>query len=268
MFAFLVVALIALQWQRDGWAGVALALAVLKPQLTGLAAVALLLWSAWQHRWRLWVGFGVALAVLLGASLVLYPGWVGGFLYALRRYAGLMPFLPPVALLARLFPGSQDGVMVALVVSLLAVLVWHWVREARGPAVPIVAVGLSLVVTTLVAPRISQANHVVLLLPLVSVLASWAAGGRGWAWAGVAAVVVLLVGPWMLDALLMPPLGSPAHYRRQHMIFASLFPMITLLLLATRRTGWGHGRTLCRGRIDDSVDPVRRASGNPGNRTG
>jgi hypothetical protein len=255
MFALLVAALIALQWQRDGWAGVALALATLKPQLTVLAAAALLLWSAWQHRWRLWAGFGVALAVLLGASFVLYPGWVGGFLYALRRYAGLMPFLPPVALLARFFKGGQAGVMITLTVSLLAMLVRFWVREARGPALPIVAVGLSLVVTTLVAPRISQANHVVLLIPLVTAFASWAAGGRGWVWAGVAAVAVLLVGPWMLDALLMPPLGSPAHYRHQHMIFASLFPMITLLLLTTRRTGWGHRRTLCPRRIDDRPAP-------------
>jgi hypothetical protein len=255
MFALLVAALIALQWQRDGWAGVALALATLKPQLTVLAAVGLLLWSAWQHRWRMWAGFGGALAVLLGASFGLYPGWVGGFLYALGRYTALMPFLPPVALLARLFPEGETGVMITLAVSLLAIWVWYWVREARRSAVPMAAVGLSLVVTTLVALRISQANHVVLLVPLMTALASWAAEGCGWARAVVAVVAVLLVGPWLLDALLMPPLGSPAHYRHQHMIFASLFPMITLVLLTTRPQGWGHGHTLCCYRIDDRSAP-------------
>jgi len=249
-FVLLVAALVALKRQRDGWAGVALALATLKPQLTVLAAAALLLWSAWQHRWRLWVGFGVTLAVLLGASFVLYRGWMGGFLYALRRYAGLMPFLPPVALLARLFPGAQTEVMITLTVSLLAMLAGYWVREAGGQDLPIAAVGLTLVVTTLVAPRISQANHVVLLVPLVTALASWAARGRGWTWAAVAAVVILVIGPWMLDALLMPPLGSPAHYREQHIVFASLFPMITLLLLMTCWTRCRHRRALCHRRSD------------------
>jgi hypothetical protein len=267
-FALLVAALVALKRQRDGWAGVALALATLKPQLTVLAAVALLLWSAWQHRWRLWVGFGVTIAVLLGASFVLYRGWMGGFLYALRRYAGLTPFLPPVALLARLFPGAQTGVMITLTVSLLAMLAGYWVREAGGQDLPIAAVGLTLVVTTLVAPRISQANHVVLLVPLVTALASWAARGRGWTWAAVAAVVILVIGPWMLDALLMPPLGSPTHYREQHVVFASLFPMIALLLLMTRWAGYRHGRALCHRGSDGRLGPVRRARENPGNWTG
>lgn len=243
-FALFVAALAALRQQRDGWAGIALALATLKPQLTVLATVALLLWSAWQRRWRLWAGFGVTLAGLLGASFILYPGWLGGFLYALRRYAGLMPFLPPVAMLARLFPGYQTQVTVTLTAALLAAVIWRWMREAHGEDLPMAAIGLTLIVTTLVAPRISQANQIVLLIPLATAFASWATRGRAWKWAGGAVVVMLVTGPWMLDALLLPTLGSPAHYRQQHMIFAPLFPVIALLLLTIGWTGCRHRRAL------------------------
>lgn len=106
------------------------------------------------------------------------------------------------------------------------------------------AIGLTLIVTTLVAPRISQANQIVLLIPLATAFASWATRGRAWKWAGGAVVVMLVTGPWMLDALLLPTLGSPARYRQQHMIFAPLFPVIALLLLTIGWTGCRHRRAL------------------------
>ena len=236
-FALLVAALVALHLRRDGWAGLALALALLKPQLTVLAIGVILLWGAWQRRWRLWAGFGLTLSTLLATSFVLSPGWISGFLYALTRYSNLMPFLPPVTLLGRLFPGAGSWAAFILATGLLVLAVWYAARQARAEALPIRSVGLALVVTTLVAPRTSQANHVVLLIPLVTTLASWAARGRWWTWAGVAMAVIVLTGPWMLDAVLLPPMGSPNRYRQQHMLFAPLLPTIALFLFAVRSLG-------------------------------
>lgn len=76
----LVLFLIAVAWKlldgrRDGAGGCVLALATIKPQLTGILVVGILLWSARRRRWGVVRGFAAALAALGLACAFLTPAW-------------------------------------------------------------------------------------------------------------------------------------------------------------------------------------------------
>jgi hypothetical protein len=83
----LVLVLAALAWwllerHRDVAAGAVVALLSIKPQLTLLAIVAVLVWSARQQRWPVVAGFLATLAVLVATSTVAFPAWLPSMLAA------------------------------------------------------------------------------------------------------------------------------------------------------------------------------------------
>jgi len=132
-----------------------------------------LIWAAWQHRYRLIVWFAGTAVLLLAVSLALIPGWAAGFLYAVRRYADLMPFRSPIAVLASLCGESGAWLQAALTAGFIILTGWSWKKDIRTGVVPIGAVGVSLVTTTLAVPRLSPINHIVLLVPLAAGLSEW-----------------------------------------------------------------------------------------------
>src|SRR5260221_1086852 len=89
LLAILVAAFWAVRTDRGSWAGVLLALALLKPQLTWLPVLAVLAlaWRRGSGRAALLAG-GKAMAALCGLSFILQPGWVGGWIAALGQDAG------------------------------------------------------------------------------------------------------------------------------------------------------------------------------------
>lgn len=76
----LVFFLIAVCWsllksRRDWWAGSALAWLTIKPQLTVVLLLGLLLWVISQRRWRVLQGFVMTLSLLVLASFCVLPTW-------------------------------------------------------------------------------------------------------------------------------------------------------------------------------------------------
>ena len=84
----LALALLALRRGRDGWAGGALALVLIKPQfLIGVLLALLLL-----RRWRALLSFGATAGALgLGSLLLLGPGWPAAFLRISLSVGGYPP---------------------------------------------------------------------------------------------------------------------------------------------------------------------------------
>lgn len=78
----------SLKRERYLLAGVFLALAAIKPQLMVLLAIWLLLWGAsnWRQRKTLVFGFALTMALLLGASQLVLPGWFSDWHAALVDY--------------------------------------------------------------------------------------------------------------------------------------------------------------------------------------
>ena len=84
-----------------------------------------------------------------------------------------------------------------------------------------------LVITALIAPRTSQANQLVLLLPLFFVFARLSSDKL------IALLEIgLLVALWVIDIMLLPSVSSPQHVIWQHRLISPILPLgLTLALL-------------------------------------
>jgi len=202
VYALIVAVLLALYARRDATAGVLLALTTVKPQMVFLLVPLLLLWAAARQRWRVVAGFIAAMAILCGASFIAVPGWAGDFAAQVMRYPSYTAIGSPVWVVTRYFiPALGAPGEIALSVVLVAWALATWVRVWRDGSWPVFlwTVGVTLVVTNLVALRTATTNYVVLFVPLLQIFAAMQARWkRIGTWSVVGIETVLLVGLWAL----------------------------------------------------------------------
>jgi hypothetical protein len=155
-----------------GWllcGGALLALATIKPQLAGLPAAWLLLWTLgnWRARRRLAFGFAAVMALLLiGAELVL-PGWWKMFAGALGQYHR---YTQNQSVLDQLVPwGSAGKILAVIAVLASAVILWRLRKVAANTEEFGQATALVMALTVLVVPMYAPYNQV-LLVPAVLAL--------------------------------------------------------------------------------------------------
>ncbi len=122
----LAASVLALLRNRLLFAGMLMALAMIKPQMVLLAVLYLLLWSAndWRRRGRFSVAFLATMFLLMAASLAVWPRWIqswAGVIMGYPRYS-----TPPLAkeLLRIEFGGVTLGTPV--IAFLLAAKRWCW----------------------------------------------------------------------------------------------------------------------------------------------
>ena len=235
IFALVVMALVALRTGRAGWAGVCLALATAKPQMAFLLVPALLLWAAIRRQGRFLLSFAIAFGILVSASFAVSPGWLVDALRAGASYFAAQPFPPPVALFGQTIAREQGGVVtLVLVAFLLAGLAWAWWHERDVRPLPVWTIGFTAVVTTLVAPRTSLVNQVMLLLPLILVLRDLVARGVWGRVVGVGLALTLVVVMWGIRAMGMIP-SDPLGYRVEHVIISPILPVVLFVSMLALR---------------------------------
>jgi hypothetical protein len=237
--SIVVAGLLALAWwglRIEHWAlaGVCLALATIKPQMTFLIVPAVLIGAIARWHWRLVSSFAVTLGAILLLPMLWMPDWPLEWAKQAGSYMGYTIFEPPAVMLT----GSAvagwviAGALVAwLVICASPLLLPGGHRRATPYSRPLVsdwALSMLVVISALVAPRTSQANQLVLLLPLFFVLTRLPGQTL------VAAVeIILLVGLWLMAALLLPPTSSPQHTLWQHRLISPILPVgLTIALLA------------------------------------
>jgi len=230
-------------------AGVLLSLTLIKPQMTLLAAMYLLLWSlSDRQRTRFWMGFAAALLLLMGSSLAIWPHWVGRWLKVLLGYHH---YATPPLVTVLLGPdvGAYVGpVAIVVLIGVSAGLAWR--NRRAGPESPVFWLTLSLLLAiTSVAILPGQAiyDHVILLPGIILVVrnrrALWAAGRvcqillvigaliLVWPW--VAASALIVARPWIdsghfySDAIFALPIRTAASLP---------FAVLALLACASRVT--------------------------------
>lgn len=184
-------------------AGVLLALATIKPQLTAVFAGWLMLWvfADWHSRKRLALSFVLTMAALVIGSEVLLPGWIGRFRAAAAdywQYTGGGKSILDVAL------GTAVGKPTAvLVLFALAILCWRTRRApADGPAF-VWTLSVVLAGTIIVIPTFALYNQLLLLpafmLVVRSLPALWEKGRTARSLVLITALAV--VWPWATAAL-------------------------------------------------------------------
>jgi hypothetical protein len=158
---------------HHAWAGVLLALAMIKPQAAALPVVWLSLWAlSRRERWNLVLGFMVAMAGQLALAEVLVPGWVGEFATATGRYQAYNRsgyWLPALI--------TGDSVLAGTLLIVLPVavaLIWLWWHHRLAPLTGQAGLGTSaatMAAVFVLLPDISFYNKTFLLLPLVTLAA-------------------------------------------------------------------------------------------------
>lgn len=132
LVAFLLAAsMLALRRDRYLVAGFLMALTTIKPQVTALAILYLLLWTLrdWRNRKNFYIGFFSTAAVLLCTSLAVLPHWIRNWLHTVMAYRHYTT--PPLVTevltspLGPKFSGAMTLVLTAASIGIAMILAWR-----------------------------------------------------------------------------------------------------------------------------------------------
>ncbi len=169
--AMLAVTGALLAHQRYWLAGIVLGLCSIKPQMTILLSLWLILWSlsAWRQRKGLFWGFTATMLVLLSGAELVLPRWISGFLKGLVAYRQYAYARGP--LLDFYAPGVWSLMLGALMVILTAWVCWKTSRQSPDSFSFACTFCLVLVTTVFTVPAMSATFSQVLFLP--AILLAW-----------------------------------------------------------------------------------------------
>lgn len=249
LVAFLLSAsMLALRRQRFLLAGILMALTTIKPQVTALLVLYLLLWTVrdWRSRNRFWVGFFFTLALLLGASLAVLPHWIQSWMHTILAYRHYTQ--PPLVTevltspLGSRLSGPATFVLTAASIILAIALAWRNRTAKFGSFAFWLTLSLLLVITTItILPGQAVYDHLI-LTPAVLLLVQHRKELRE---AGRVPRILLLVGaavlfwPWIaaLGLIVLRPLIPSATFNSSAVLSlplrtAASLPFAILALLA------------------------------------
>jgi hypothetical protein len=159
---------------QDLIAGFLLALATSKPQMAFLIIPFVLLWSFSRRRWEIWIGFWIALIILLASSLILLPSWPLEMFRQLLNYPSYTNIGSPLSIISGSMPGIQRQVSYFLHGIAAFYLLVEWVLAYKKDDQHFIWTGMiTLVVTNLVALRTATTNYVILLPALLLMFRVW-----------------------------------------------------------------------------------------------
>jgi hypothetical protein len=186
-------------------AGFLLALATIKPQLALPLAGWLTLWavSDWRRRQSFIWSFALSMAIFLGASEYILPGWMREFrdaVAAYRQYTG-----GAGSLLDVLTTPWLGKILAAVAVLAVVVMGWKVRRASHDSAAFSSILALVLAVTLVIVPSFAPYNQVLLLPAVFLITISWKdLWSRGSLTRVACGLGLLVVGwPWLASCGLM-----------------------------------------------------------------
>ncbi|HRF97284.1 MAG TPA: glycosyltransferase family 87 protein, partial [Aggregatilineales bacterium] len=237
VYALQIFTIWALYRKQGLWAGIALACATFKPQMTYMIAPLLLLWALRYQQWRFIGGFIGMFAVLMGASFILQPDWFGDWLNQMRLYPDYTSIAypdtgSPVWIITQEWLKLGDIAEIVVSAVFVLTMLWGWfmllIQKQTDRFLWVVA--LTLVVTHLVALRTATPHFVIFNLVWLFYISKFRPIGV------MVSLLVGMVGLWGLfffsvqgrDTLEHPIMFLPASF------FAFG------LLIITRKSWWEH----------------------------
>ena len=174
LVAFIIAAAAAAVFSgRLFLAGVLLAVATIKPQMSLLAITWFILWvlGDWRKRHALLFGFACMLGALILASEWLMPTWLQRFPAAVVAYG---KHTRVASLLDALLPAPLSWMAAIFVILVGLRFCWQALRQPADSFAFALAVASTLTLSTLVVPAVFQPFNYVLLIPvLLLVIRNW-----------------------------------------------------------------------------------------------
>lgn len=188
------------QTVRDVWAGFFIALSTIKPQMQFLIIPFLVLWGFRNKRWVFLTSAAGSMLLLSGISFLMLPSWLDDWIWQLTRYTtytppGVLFILTDTTLQLGAASGSIELVLTLACVGYLIYGWWIALIENRHEHLDW-TLGLTLVITQLIAPRTATTHYIVFFFPLVLILREWITRRQYGLALGV--LGVLMVGMWIL----------------------------------------------------------------------
>lgn len=244
-FASLALALWAMLARRDLLAGIALSLSLIKPNLSIAVVVGILIFATLTRRIRLVGAAVLGISVLVLSPMIANPAWPLSFVQRLVEYLGYTPFVPPVSLLGELCCGAAaNAVAFSLIMLLVGATVYGWRNALRSRSDQDVlwALGMTLIATTAIAPRLATVNQIILFVPAIGLFSALAKKGTHGA-LGIALLMLLLgIGLWTLS--LIPPVSvASPRYPVEHRVLSPILPASMALLWITVRWRQDQGES-------------------------
>ena len=174
--ALVAVALALLVADRPIAAGVALALATIKPQLVWLLLLWLLIWTLadWRRRYRWAASFLLTMAILWAASEWYLPHWVSRFWQAIREYRS---YTGEMSVMDELMGAPWSRALEFLGFAVMIGACWRDRRQAAKTNAFAGTLSLVLATTVLIVPTYGPYNQVLLMPALLIMLKE---GGAIW----------------------------------------------------------------------------------------
>jgi Glycosyltransferase family 87 len=231
--SLLSLALLIWALKSGSWltAGSALGLGLIKPQLTFLVVAAVFALAACERHWKILIGFGmvIALLVVLSAPFVITTRQLfgGGVAYHLSMYLAHTSTLWGLSL--TLAPHSLwlPALLCALLILWLAYLWVHAVKKGDWVERASYLIGVTTIVNLLVIPYSWFYNQAVLIVPICHAIDQLR---RLDAWARVfwlvTIVVVVYFLPTAVDVALTRPYSSEVY---QVIPVICLLPLVAML---------------------------------------
>jgi len=166
--ALVAMALALLVSDRPFAAGVALALATIKPQLVWLLLLWLMIWTLaeWRRRYRWAASFLLTMAILCAASEWYLPHWILRFWQAIREYRS---YTGEMSVMDELIGAPWSRALEFLAFALMIVACWRDRRQAANTNAFALTLSLVLATTVLIVPTYGPYNQV-LLVPAVLIM--------------------------------------------------------------------------------------------------
>jgi hypothetical protein len=227
VYGLLVLTIFGLRRDWDVLAGLTMGLSLIKPNLVFLIIPGLVIWGILQRRRRFIISSGATVLILILVPTILQPGWINDYRVRLLEYADYSPFPTPALIpIERCCPSVASWVGPAIIGIFLAAVVYGWVRASKDDHLPDIlwAVGISLIATTAIAPRIAIVNQCILLLPILFALRGLSMNGR---WGqGLAFMLVLICGVGLWVFSMLPPVSTAQpRYPVEHLVLAPIIPL-------------------------------------------
>lgn len=163
--------LFALRSFADELAGALLFLTFYQWEAGALFFLFILVFVFANRRWRVFYGFGMALAVLLAVSFLAHPGWALPYVRAVLSDWYRSENLTFGYYASRWFPEAGSFVELWLVLLLMVIVFLEWLGAVNSHYRRVVWTAcLSLAVTPLTGFAIFPSNHIVLLPSLILIV--------------------------------------------------------------------------------------------------
>ncbi|MCB9421087.1 MAG: DUF2029 domain-containing protein [Ardenticatenaceae bacterium] len=221
-YGLFIVAMWGLSWllirqERDGWAGLLLALATIKPSLGVVPALLLMLWALMRKRKKLVISFVTTMCMLLAISFIQIGWWLPDFLAELSEYNRDLGHWKPADVL------TLPGIIWLIEAVALTFLGFRQALVAKRDFPAMLFWG-GLFLNMVLTPHTAEYDLVVVLLPLIGHIPEfskvrWGRGG----------LILLLWLYWLAWLIWWKVLGYPSElWLRAAWMF---YPQVILAVL-------------------------------------